>query len=1240
MKIRLYFLMAVVAGVLTGHLGAMSHYELLNVPLRATTDDIRKRCMSADVVVSKRRELEAAKPEDKERVEKKLNEIYASAKKQLPRLQAASSEQITEACEILQDPQKKSAYDAKPEVKAYFDGLRAAEGGKEELKPHVASVFKGKNYYQRFTPYLTSDAKKDEIDRLCTLERDKRKKDVEDLRKKLPPDYQSQRYTSIMIEQQAQTFEIEEQKLKLIDEACTTLSDPTKRKEYDEKLEKGEFDALGANVTGFKANTDVLLVDIVGNFLTQIPIPDVAFKLFNKDFALRNMSILKAPSGFTIRTGLGFTGTTFINKFGVKATVYVVRDMNRKMQYSLSLELPEHYKISDLFPDFKKLDQLSLPRIKLVASTFEYFDPDGFTIKPGFNFNSILELKGPLKLLGNLMDQSKKLKSVVVRAEPIRFQGMIPRDIRKASFSAKIPLYIGVDFTKIPKMPHSVTDVIKEITTDDFELVLTAPPRISFTVEAGVRLVLTRQRDPIRLSGFAIIEPTSFSLGMRMRNMLEFKWIALGNAGIQLDFDEFLLPVATALGMPFTGLGINGQIEVGKRGDHRVTFKVAGGFRLASTGIPDLVFDVSALNLRFSDLLKLLVKVATKKGHEPFIELSKIPVMHLENVRGYMALKDTKIAGRQYYAGFGLEVDALLFNRRAGFSFDLKQTMLSCSGSGYMSSIDIKRKDKTVFRLSGPPFSTKAGKMVEGPAIDFSFGFPKLATEGQFKKALEGRFGVRGILEIPGIALKQAVDLEWSGWNLRANFETIFSGFTVVFGVQIMLKSGMESKSAYDMLLKEVEALIEQKDDKDPDIMKARELLKEATTLFREASAMPKKDEAEAKKASARQRLEEARELALNAKPKEIVGGEVPTTQLEAGVTYIESLLAELELLLNAVKKSTLDIENAKDVKKDASRKVQQWKGQVRKTLTKEERFEIEKQIIATITQLEAIRVGLGKIVPAEDLGGFFKAKEHVADPGKKFREMYIKFGFKGDFAKFMNERAIPAIKKLQKKSSERLGKLNKEVGEFSQKVKAGGLRDAKAIQGEISKFKRKVDALKREIEFLKKQRNKEHKIGKKAKLSAKIASIELDIKVKQIYIGALLKPGKAVIKGASIVIAAATEALYKAKLLKKVVEKMLGVFSKALTVLAKGAKIFHFTEAIGEWSWLDIKNLRAPRLISFIADIEIPGIPKIAVNLSNLQFDFKRIGYSVSQIVQQVLLGGIRIGGEGGLGGMLGGKA
>ncbi len=1003
------------------------YYKLFNLSPSANNAAIRAKCGGIDKIREKKSELEGARATGKS---KKILDALKQEIERLVRVGRLPKEVVATppyvlktACEILRDPGKKSKYNAELGEKKGEEERKKREEEERERKfrEGVGGADVKGTYYEELR--LSEKATAKEIEARCVLQKSElidlaNKKKIE--RGKTKPADQKKR-----LDLDAEIKELEK-KIANTNLVCGVLKDSKQKKEYDKKLSEskkkkgtGIFGDIKDIINYATKDADVLLINILGDVLGKIPIPDAAGKVFNQNLAMRNMKIVKGPSG--VRTGLGFTGTMFFNKFAVQATVYVMEDQAKKMQYSLIMELPEHYKISSMFPSFKKLDKLSLPRGSFVLSTTSYYAPAGFGVKPGFNFIATLDLTGPLSILNKIKDQAKKLKSVVVRSEPIFFRGVIPRDIKKVEFSATIPMYIGVDFAKIAKMPKSIKNIFKEITTDDFVFAVTAP-QLKFTVEGGVRIVLATQPDPIRLSMFGIVEPASVSLGMRMRNMLELKWFALGNAGIQLDFDEALLPVAAVFGIPFTGIGLNGQVDIGKAGEARAILNLAGGVRVASTHIPDIVFDAEAKNIRFANIINLASKIAVKtKIAKREIPVGNLPTINIERLRGYLSLEDTRIAQKEYPAGFALEVDTLIMKKRAGFSIDFKHTAGTVSGEGYISNLDVKAKGKNIFTLTGPPFVTKAGKEVAGPKIIFDF---------DVKHPTKGMFGVDGIFEVPAIGLTQKTHFLWRGLSMEAAFETVYAGFTVLFEANINL-------------------------------------------------------------------------------------GE-------------------------------------KDVK-------------------------------------------------------------------KKWQEMRLKFGFKGDFAKFLSEQAKPAIDNLKTEASDKLESLNAEIKHLSNKIETLG---KESVNKEITRVRRKIKDLEAKVAVLEKRLVKEKDRREKRKIRRAIRKAKIGIGLKKTYLNALLKPGGKIVKGVTKAVAAATKTLSDAKLLKKGVEKTLGGFSKMVGALAKGAQIFQIKEAIGEFNADEAAAGKLPKLISFIAEVNVPGVPKVRVNLRNVQFNLKKPKDSVKNLAIALVAG------------------
>jgi hypothetical protein len=1018
-----------------------NYYTVIGLDRKASGQEIRRNCVAKLDEVKRTLEPERAK------LQRELD--AAKAAKQSDKIKqfetnVAQLHQriifIKNACEILQNPKQKIEYDRTLGVITAQETTQAKEA--EEIKNYCnAQVTLFEKYKQETEQEL-------KIAQRASLPATQ----INDLQSGL---------TQL------------DNKLREVRTTCQILDNPRhpqyqatltqvrQAQKQDVEEEKGFFGSITRAVKDARKDADVKIASIIGDVLSTIPIPDASARIFNQNLAMRNMQFISVQSsllppkiptaprliipgredkriiipgeeelglqqkirimGPQIRKGLGFTGTMNFNNFAVKGTVIVVEDTDRKMQYSFSMELPEHYKISSMFPSFKALDVLSLPKGKFVISSFTYTDPDGYSIKPGFNFNASLDLAGPLKVIDDLMKKAKELNSVIVRIEPILFQGVIPKDITKTSLSATIPLRLGIDFTKLPKIPKSVTDIFKEFTTDDLTFAVTAPPKVSFSIEAGVRLVLGTQPDPIRLSVLGIIEPQSLSLGVRMRNMLDLKFIALGNAGVQLDFDQVLLPVAAALGVPFTGIGVHGEVDLGTKGDHRVNLKVAGGVRLSGTSIPDLVLEAAVSNLHFGNIINLVSKVMAKTGIAREIPAEKIPVMNIDRAAGYLVLEDTKIAGKEYKAGFGFALDAQLFDKKFGFTFDIKHKQLIASGIGYMSKIDFRAHGKEIFSFSGPGMP---GVTADGPVVycNFDFSSPQ--------KFLQGTFGLKSLLEIPPIGLSNKVDLQISGKSFRADVEATYVGFTTVFGINI--------------------------------------------------------------------------------------------------------------------------------------------------------------------------------------------------DP-EKWREMYVKFGFKGDFAKFLSEQAKPLLEDLKKEAGEKLAQVDKKIGDLSgelNKLKAQGTGQT---QQEINKTRATIRRIEGKINALKRECERAGTLAKAwvcPKVGFEIAAQGTALAAQKTYLETLLKPGKKVIEATTGALAQASKAIGDAEIFKKTVTGFLSGVTGAIDLIARGVSIFKVTEAIGEFSAPDLVAGKLPRLISFMAEVNIPELPSVIVTLKDLQFNFKNPKASGLDIAKKLMAG------------------
>ncbi len=819
-----------------------------------------------------------------------------------------------------------------------------------------------------------------------------------------------------------------------------------------------------------KKDADVKVFNLVGNFLSKINIPPAGFKVFGNDFAMKDIKFLQVPSGESIRTGLGFTGTAQFNKFAVKATVFVVQDKDKKIQYSISMELPDDYKISSLFPNFKKLDAIPIPKGMIVASTFNYMHPDayaqqsvsseemsihsaggmqsasltkgGYAVEKGFNFIGSLSLTGPLRALGELRKKAKEFDSIVFDFDaPLYIQGVIP-SMTAAKFKGVVPMRLGMDFQKLKKIPKGFSDIFKKITTDDIIIeVAITPSDQRFGAQSGIRIYLGTQPEPVRIQAFGGIDILSgkINFGGKVPDMVELKWLAIGDFGIEMYLDPAVEAVLAFFGVPISGLAFRGRIDLGKKGDTRASLSMASKVSLETKKALDYAFNVSGKNLQFAELVSLLTKMSAKAGIGKEIPSSKIPTMTISEVSGRVAIYDTEIAGTKIPAGFQLKLDAQLFDKKFGFDVDIRHLDLTFKGTGYMSEIAFKNGKNTVFKLSGPGPDQQYGTPDDGPIVACSF---------DAKNPLAGSFSIHTMLDIPPLGLKNKVDLEIEAKKFKVDFDSTYLGFTTSFGINI--------------------------------------------------------------------------------------------------------------------------------------------------------------------------------------------------EPAK-WKEMYIKFGFKGDFEKFLSQQAKPAIEALRRDATQKLAEVDKKIGQLAGELEKVKKEQTKAkntgvsqTEREMEKTKKTIAIIHKKIADLKRECDKANpfaKIGVCPKVGIEIAAQGVALAAQETYLNTLLKPGKEVIKGTMNALNAinetaqkASKALSEAKIFQKSINEVLTGLSKATEGLAKGASIFKVTEAAGGISATDLAVGKMPKLEVLKASVDIPGLKKLTVDLKDLQFDFKKPGPSAVDIAKK-LLGGIKLG-------------
>ncbi len=260
-----------------------------------------------------------------------------------------------------------------------------------------------------------------------------------------------------------------------------------------------------------------------------------------------------------------------------------------------------------------------------------------------------------------------------------------------------------------------------------------------------------------------------------------------------------------------------------------------------------------------------------------------------------------------------------------------------------------------------------------------------------------------------------------------------------------------------------------------------------------------------------------------------------------------------------------------------------------------------------------------------------------------RWEEMYIKFGFKGDFQKFLSRQAVPVIQQLQKKASAKLAQVDKKIGQLAGELdklrrqqEQAKSSAGSATQNEITKTQATIKRIKAKIAALDKECKKapiDKKIIVCPRTTVEIAAQGTALVAQETYLKGLLKPGKQIITTSLDLLnvinqgmQSASKALAEARLFERSAKTIFGGLAKAVDLIGKGASIFKVTEAVGEMNAIELSEGKMPKLVSFQAEINIPELDKVVISLYNLQFDFKNPKESAQDIALQ-LIKGVKIG-------------
>lgn len=1172
-------------------------------------------------------------------------------------------------------------------------------------------------------------------------------------------------------------------KLRKLAEGCTFLMDPKFRAQYDAELKtthpssrafENVKDAVESSMRLAGTGTRIKLNAIIGDILSrELQIPDAATKLFNQDLELTDIRVLPKPQGEDIKYYVGFTGTTTFNTFSLAVNVYVIWDIYNKVRFSIGIETPDNYRLTNMFPKLRALNWMQFPKGKFVVANFKGTDIDGYSFEKGFNFVGEWDffLSGPLSFMKKLASFAPQIPGLNFKAEPVRIDVVIPKwNVLQAEAKATIPLEIGVDFTKITKLPKAFTSVINGIHLTELEMKMSpsAPtlkrqqgelvtlqrkmdkartrfeeirsirivgddraqqariekaerelqqaekkyesekrrvegiekdkakaaekkterrdqererqPTEPIAQRAGVpgkvyrksvtqadrdaapggaqqkallsqfekfgftaqmqgiaELKLGTQPDPLRLIASGLVQPPGLkhpqgflSFAMRLDNMLEFGWLAIGNAGIVVDIDVAALQALMAFGIPISGIFINGQVDLGKPGESRASLKAGGGISItAKKPVDALVFDVSGDNIRPTDFARfvgyqlmksqyvsrgvgklsekgaqLYNRIFPKSGGAPSLSL---PELIFHKVWGYAALGSATIGKQTYRSGLGLQVELELMKQKAGMKIFIadQEKGYSLEGFGYGPPLSLSIKGRDLIKLYSAQDPTK------GPYITWNFNPKALfssssqasrlqtaqARAGALKDDLiQGALSLDAVLELPMMGLKQKAKFKWAGYTIDADFETELGGYTVMLGIKMNTRGDEIDEGVFIGKLNELRAILSKKDSADSKTLASSMLLhtaedkptqfglaliEQAKTLARSENAKPADNRGIPQRAS--DVVEKTRiaysEQGIRGVAGAVFGG-------SPGVSRAEQIKA-----INHVKRVTIDAD---------FEALKQQAGSARIDIANSLSAEYNAVEIASDVTEKKKAVSQFKASLNEQLA------ENKPDIGlQNWQGMLVKFGFKNvnKLAGQISEQLVPYLNRLKESYTKRI----EAVDAKAKRWEAGDIDTTKEKES-IARREAKIAQMKEICS----KRSRTAQVACQSRIKFEQSKLLKDKAILAAFIESKVS------KNAKRMAAIGYRKSQAGKALKAVGEKGLTAVTATVQAIAKGIDILNITEILGQYSYRDMVNLRLPRLVRLVAELNMMDM-KIPIVLQNLQFDFRNPVRSVRAIAHAI---------------------
>jgi len=468
--------------------------------------------------------------------------------------------------------------------------------------------------------------------------------------------------------------------------------------------------------------TQIALNDLPG--MNKIPMPPFAKDIFDK-IAIKNIKTSVLGKNFLVASGE-------VDLFGLTlgAQIREGKSITNQSVFSVSIGLPEGFKLSNFSPELKALDILQLTKGAFVFSTGIYQDTFwDLQIQSGFNLIIGAKVAGKIEQITKMIG-AKDLTTIVIA-------GNITPLLIGSQLTATLPGKIGFGIPGQQPMLETIGMVLGVYITE----LAPGVPDVTIGIGTGLQfnqsvLPTNKGQPPLVGSGQILIAPEKAALDGAVTGVLKLPYFPLGIGNLKFKATiDYAAAIESSGLLALSGLGLGGEVDCG---DMKINLDAY--FEISGSTMGDMLLngEIDQVTLpKFVECLSgVLMPISGNKVNLSKLIGDGLPPMGLEQLSFYFAPKDMRFGQQMWKKGISGNAIAVIPNPadsmdKIRFQLYFKMGTTNLMGVGYMSKLQF-----------GPLVITGAGRdkkmntKDDGPLFSFTINpFGAVSTPSTTQEA-------------------------------------------------------------------------------------------------------------------------------------------------------------------------------------------------------------------------------------------------------------------------------------------------------------------------------------------------------------------------------------------------------------------------------------------------------------------------------------------------------------------------